>query len=104
MTPETRDALLVAIAKSRGWIEDLRQEVSRLSRSSPIAKGLASATSAPGPRSPRVPDMAPFVSGASPTDLIATGLAKALPPIGPIRPGARIISRCPRQTNQALDG
>ena len=26
MTPETRDALLVAIAKSRGWIEDLRQE------------------------------------------------------------------------------
>jgi len=26
MTPETRDALLVAIAKSRKWIEDLRQE------------------------------------------------------------------------------
>jgi DNA invertase Pin-like site-specific DNA recombinase len=81
MNSETRDALLAAIAKTRGWIEDLR--VGRVTTLAEIAdrEGL-------GERhvrllaplafvSPAV--VAAIVNGGAPADLTVTGLAKALP-------------------------
>jgi hypothetical protein len=81
MNPETRDALLAAIAKARSWIEDLR--LGRVATLAEIAirEGL-------GERhvrllaplafvAPRL--VARIVDGAAPTDLTVTGLAQRLP-------------------------
>ena len=81
MKPETRDGLLTAIAKARGWIDDLR--LGRIGSFVEIAK-----REALGERhvrllaplallSPRI--VAAIVDGTAPMDLTITGLAKALP-------------------------
>ena len=81
MRPESRDALLTAIAKARGWIDELR--LGRIGSVAEIAK-----REAQGERhirllaplaflSPRV--IAAIVDGTAPVDLTVTGLAKALP-------------------------
>src|SRR5271166_1636250 len=58
LKPESRDALLTAIAKARSWIEDIRL--------APLAFV-----------SPRI--IAAIASGTAPAGLTVTGLAKALP-------------------------
>ena len=81
MNPETRDALLAAIAKARRWIEDLR--LGRVATLAEIAdrEGL-------GERhvrllaplafvAPRL--VARIVDGTVPTDLTVTTLAQRLP-------------------------
>jgi hypothetical protein len=81
MRPECRDALLTAIAKARGWIDELR--LGRIGSVAEIAK-----REAQGERhirllaplaflSPRI--IAAIVDGTAPADLTVTGLAKALP-------------------------
>ena len=81
MRPESRDALLTAIAKARGWIDDIRLD--RIASFAEIA-----ARQAQGERyirllaplaflSPRI--IAAIVDGTAPADLTVTGLAKALP-------------------------
>jgi hypothetical protein len=81
MRPESRDALLTAIAKARGWIDDIR--LGRIASFAEIA-----ARQAQGKRhihllaplaflSPRI--IAAIVDGTAPADLTVTGLAKALP-------------------------
>jgi hypothetical protein len=81
MRPESRDALLTAIAKARGWIDDIR--VGAIASFAEIA-----AREAQGERhirllaplaflSPRI--IAAIVDGTAPADLTVTGLAKALP-------------------------
>jgi site-specific DNA recombinase len=79
MKPESRDALLIAIAKARGWIDDIR--LGRLASLAEIAE-----REAVGERhirllaplaflSPRI--IAAIADGTA--DLTVTGLAKALP-------------------------
>ena len=81
MKAESRDALLTAIAKARGWIDDIR--VGRIASFAEIAE-----REAQGERhirllaplaflSPRI--IAAIVDGTAPADLTVTGLAKALP-------------------------
>jgi site-specific DNA recombinase len=81
MKPESRDALLTAVAKARGWIDDVR--LGRLASFAEIAE-----REAVGERhirllaplaflSPRI--IAAIVDGAAPANLTVTGLAKALP-------------------------
>ncbi len=81
MKPESRDALLAAIAKARGWIDDIR--VGAIGSFAEIAE-----REAQGERhirllaplaflSPRI--IAAIVDGTAPADLTVTGLAKALP-------------------------
>jgi site-specific DNA recombinase len=81
MKPETRDALLTAIAKAREWINEIR--LGRSGSFVEIAK-----REALGERhvrllaplvflSPRI--TAAIVDGTAPMDLTVTGLAKALP-------------------------
>ncbi len=81
MKPESRDALLAAIAKARGWIGDIR--VGAIGSFAEIAE-----REAQGERhirllaplaflSPRI--IAAIVDGTAPADLTVTGLAKALP-------------------------
>jgi site-specific DNA recombinase len=81
MRPESRDALLAAIAKARGWIDDIR--LGRIGSFAEIAE-----REAQGERhirllaplaflSPRI--IAAIVDGTAPGDLTVTGLAKALP-------------------------
>ena len=81
MKPESRDALLIAIAKARKWIEDIR--LGRLASFAEIAE-----REAVGERhirllaplaflSPRI--IAAIADGTAPADLTVTGLAKALP-------------------------
>ena len=81
MRPESRDALLTAIAKARGWIDNLR-----LGRIASFA-GIAGREAQGEPHirllaplaflSPRI--IAAIVDGTAPADLTVTGLAKALP-------------------------
>src|SRR6266540_1867387 len=81
MKPESRDALLTAISKARGWIDDIW--LGRIASFAEIAK-----REAQGERhirllaplafvSPRI--IAAIVDGTAPADLTVTGLAKALP-------------------------
>ena len=81
LKPESRDALLTAIIKARGWIDDIR--LGRMASFAEIAK-----REAQGERhirqlaplafvSPRI--IAAIVDGTAPADLTVTGLAKALP-------------------------
>jgi site-specific DNA recombinase len=81
LKPESRDALLAAIVKARGWINDIW--VGRIASFAEIAK-----REAQGERhirllaplafvSPRI--IAAIVDGTAPADLTVTGLAKALP-------------------------
>jgi site-specific DNA recombinase len=81
MKPENRDALLAAIAKARGWIEDLR-----LGRVASLAE-IADRESI-GERHVRLLTPLAFVSpiimaaiadGNAPADLTVTGLARAVP-------------------------
>ena len=80
MKPESRDALLTAISKARGWIDDIW--LGRIASFVEIAK-----REAQGERhirllaplafvSPRI--IAAIVEGTAPADLTVTGLAKAL--------------------------
>ena len=80
MKPESRDALLAAIARARGWIEDLR-----LGRAASLAQ--IAERECLGERhvrllaplafvAPRV--LAAITDGNAPADLTITGLAKAL--------------------------
>jgi hypothetical protein len=79
--PATRDALLTALAKARGWIDNLR--LGRRGSFAEIAE-----REVQGERhirllvplaflSPRI--VAAIVDGTAPTDLTVTGLARALP-------------------------
>jgi site-specific DNA recombinase len=81
MKPESRDALLTAIAKARGWIDDI--QLGRVASLAEIAEGEAL-----GERhirllaplaflSPRI--LAAIADGTAAADLTVTGLAKALP-------------------------
>ena len=81
MKPESRDALLTAVAKARGWIDDIR--LGRIASFAGIAE-----REAVGERhirllaplaflSPRI--IAAIADGTAPADLTVTGLAKALP-------------------------
>jgi site-specific DNA recombinase len=81
MKPESRDALLTAIAKARGRIDDIR--LGRLASFAEIAE-----QEVVGERhirllaplaflSPRI--IAAIVDGTAPAELTVTGLAKALP-------------------------
>jgi site-specific DNA recombinase len=81
MRPESRDALLTAIAKARGWIDDIR--FGRINSFAEIAERKAQ-----GERhirllaplaflSPRI--IAAIVDGTAPADVTVTSLAKALP-------------------------
>lgn len=81
MNPETRDALLGAIAKARRWIDDLRLD--RIASLAEIAD-----RECLGERhvrllaplalvAPRI--VAAIADGNAPADLTVTGLAKALP-------------------------
>ena len=81
MKPESRDALLTAIAKARRWIDDIR--LGRIASFAEIAK-----REGQGERhirllaplafvSPRI--IAAIVDGSAPADLTVTGLARALP-------------------------
>src|SRR6202045_2328816 len=81
MKPESRDALLAAIAKARGWIDDIR--LGRIGSFAEIAE-----RETQGERhirllaplaflSPRI--IAAIVDGTAPGDLTVTDLAKALP-------------------------
>jgi site-specific DNA recombinase len=81
LKPESRDALLTAIAKARSWIEDIR--LGRLASFSEIAE-----REGRGERhmrllaplafvSPRI--LAAIAGGTAPADLTVTGLAKVLP-------------------------
>jgi site-specific DNA recombinase len=81
MKPESRDALLAAIAKARAWIEDIR--LGRVASLAEIAE-----REGQGERhirllallafaSPRI--IAAIVDSTAPADLTVTGLAKALP-------------------------
>jgi DNA invertase Pin-like site-specific DNA recombinase len=81
MTPESRDALLTAIAKARSWIEEFRlgrvgsfSEIAgregRCERHIRLRAGLAFV-------SPRI--IAAIAAGTAPAGLTVTGLAKALP-------------------------
>src|ERR1700730_3370812 len=81
MRPESRDALLTAIAKARGWVDDIR--LGRIASFAGIAE-----REAHGERhirllaplaflSPRI--IAAIVDGTAPADLTVSGLAKALP-------------------------
>jgi ABC-type nitrate/sulfonate/bicarbonate transport system substrate-binding protein len=80
MHPETRDALLAAIAKARGWIEDLR--LGRVATLAEIAEreGLGERhvrLLAPlAFAAPRV--IAMIADGTAPADLTVTSLVKAL--------------------------
>ena len=81
MKAETREALLTALAKARGWIDDIR--LGRIASFAEIAE-----REAQGERhirllaplaflSPRI--IATIIDGTAPADLTVTGLAKALP-------------------------
>jgi hypothetical protein len=81
LKPETREALLSAIAKARRWIDDLRQgrrasfaEIARqegqVERHIRLLAPLAFV-------SPRI--VSAIVGGTAPADLTVTGLARALP-------------------------
>ena len=81
MKPESREALLSAIAKARSWIEDIR--LGRVGSFLEIA-----GREGHGERhirllaplafvSPRI--VAAIAAGTAPSDLTVTGLAKALP-------------------------
>jgi site-specific DNA recombinase len=81
MKPESRDALLTAIAKARGWIDNIR--LGRIASFAAIAE-----RESVGERyirllaplaflSPRI--VAAIADGTAPADLTVTGLAKALP-------------------------
>ena len=81
LRPESRDALLTAIAKARRWIDDI--QFGRFASFSEIAK-----REGQGERhirllaplafvSPRI--IAAIVDGTAPADLTVTGLARALP-------------------------
>ena len=81
LKPESRDALLIAIAKARRWAQDIR--LGRTASVAEIAK-----REGQGERhirllaplayvSPRV--IAAIVDGSAPADLTVTGLARALP-------------------------
>jgi ABC transporter len=81
MKPESRDALLTAIAKARGWIDDIR--LGRIASFAGIAEREAVSERhirllAPlAFLSPRI--IAAIADGTAPADLTVTGLAKALP-------------------------
>jgi site-specific DNA recombinase len=81
MKPESRDALLIAIAKARGWIDDIR--LGRLTSFAEIAERGAHCERhirllAPlAFLSPRI--IAAIVDGTAPADLTITSLPKALP-------------------------
>ena len=81
MKPESRDALLIAIAKARGWIDDIR--LGHIASFAGIAE-----REAVGERHIRLLTPLAFLSpriitaiadGTAPADLTVTGLAKALP-------------------------
>ncbi len=87
MRPESRDALLTAIAKARGWIDDIR--LGHITSFAGIAE-----REAQGERhirllaplaflSPRI--IAATVDGTAPADLTVTGLARPCPIRGPSR-------------------
>ena len=81
MKPESRDALLTAIAKARGWIDDIR--LGRIASFAGIAEREAvrerhiRLLARLAFLSPRI--IAAIADGTAPADLTVTGLAKALP-------------------------
>jgi DNA invertase Pin-like site-specific DNA recombinase len=81
LEPEMRDALLTAIAKARGWLDDLLDH--RISSFTEIAAREGKAERhirllAPlAFTSPRI--IAAIIDGTAPADLTITGLARALP-------------------------
>jgi site-specific DNA recombinase len=81
MKPESRDALLTAIAKAREWIDDIRlggitslAEIAKRERRGERHIRLLAPLAFVSPRI-----IAAILDGTAPADLTVTGLAKALP-------------------------
>jgi site-specific DNA recombinase len=81
MNPESRDALLKAIAKARGWIEDIRlgrfASLVEIAEQESVGERHIRLLAPLAFLSPRI--IAAIANGTAPADLTVTGLAKALP-------------------------
>jgi site-specific DNA recombinase len=81
MAPETRDALLTAVAKARGWIEDLRlghvATLAEIADREGLCERHVRLLAPIAFVAPRV--VAAIADGDAPADLTVTALAKALP-------------------------
>jgi DNA invertase Pin-like site-specific DNA recombinase len=81
MKPEGRDALLTAIAKARGWIDDIRlgrfASLVEIAEQESVGERHIRLLAPLAFLSPRI--IAAIANGTAPTDLTVTGLAKALP-------------------------
>ena len=81
LKPETREALLGAIAKARRWIDDLRQgrraSFAEIARQEGQVERHIRLLAALAFVSPQI--VAAIVEGTAPADLTVTGLARALP-------------------------
>jgi site-specific DNA recombinase len=81
MKPESRDALLTAIAKARGWIDDIRlsgfASFAEIATREALCERHIRLLAPLAFLSPRI--TASIVNGTAPADLTVTGLAKALP-------------------------
>jgi site-specific DNA recombinase len=81
MKPESRDALLIAVAKARGWIDDIRlsycASFAEIAEREALCERHIRLLAPLAFLSPRI--IAAIVDGTAPADLTVTGLAKALP-------------------------
>ena len=81
MKAESRDALLTAIAKARGWIDDIRlgyfASFAEIATREALCERHIRLLAPLAFLSPRI--IAAIVEGTAPADLTVTGLAKALP-------------------------
>jgi site-specific DNA recombinase len=81
MKAESRDALLIAIGKARGWIDDIRlghcASFDEIAKREALCERHIRLLAPLAFLSPRI--IAAIVDGTAPADLTVTGLAKALP-------------------------
>lgn len=81
MKPESRDALLAAVAKARKWIDDIRlghfASFAEIAEREALCERHIRLLAPLAFLSPRI--IAAIVDGTTPADLTVTGLAKALP-------------------------
>ena len=81
MSPESRDALLAAIAKARGWIDDIIEgratSFAKIAKQEGIVERHVRFLAPLAFVTPRV--VSAIIEGSAPTDLTVTGLAKSLP-------------------------
>jgi site-specific DNA recombinase len=84
MKPESRDALLTAIAKARGWIDDVRLgRIAGVAEREAVGERHIRVLAPLAFLSPRI--IAAIADGTAPANLTVTGLAKALPSAATVR-------------------